>query len=266
MRIKRVKNYRRTIDAYNSHFGLNTNPLEILVDSTFARQALVQQLNIEQQFRCTFPYDFSLVTSSCIILECEKLGPLFSGALQILQQYKVLKCTHKVNEKLCAFSCIKRRIRTARPRKWSETMSKKRSLLFALASNDESLQQCARAVPGMPIFFIAHKRINMESIPSSVSSLLREKTARASDLTFLECSKIKQLGDRFGFSEETPTRKKKTKEPNPLSCKRKARQPHIVRIARTKRRRKRVKMTWAMKQVIERLKTELNKEDPSINL
>lgn len=193
MKTKRVKNYRRTIDLYDTHFGLKTNPLEILVDSTFARQALVQQLHIEQQFKCTLSCEFILVTSSCIILECEKLGQLFSGALQIIQQYKVLKCTHKVHKDTSAFSCIRRRILTARSKKCSETKSRKGSLLFALASNDELLQQYARTVPGMPIFFIAHKRINLESIPTPVSLLLQQKATRAPDLTLSEVSFVKSF-------------------------------------------------------------------------
>ncbi|CAH8448399.1 unnamed protein product [Schistosoma mattheei] len=261
MKTKRVKNYRRTIDLYDTHFGLKTNPLEILVDSTFARQALIQQLHIEQQFKCTLSCEFILVTSSCIILECEKLGQLFSGALQIIQQYKVLKCTHKVHKDTSAFSCIKRRILTARSKKCSETKSRKGSLLFALASNDELLQQYARTVPGMPIFFIAHKRINLESIPTPVSLLLQQKATRAPDLTLSECSKIKQFCDRFGFSEESFTRRKKTKGPNPLSCKQKLHKPYILKRTTTKRKRKRIKMTWAMKQVVERLKTEQSSKD-----
>ncbi|CAH8439694.1 unnamed protein product [Heterobilharzia americana] len=259
MKVKRVKSYRKLIDVYDVHFGLETHPLEILVDSTFARQALVQQLHIEQQFRCTLTCEFTLVTTSCIISECESLGPLFSGALNIIQGYKVLKCVHKVNPKNSAFSCIKRRIRTAGSRKLSETKAKKRSLLFALASNDDSLQQYARKIPGMPVFFIAHKRINMETMPESVSLLLQAKAVQAPDLTHVESNKIKQLGDMFGFSEETHTRKKKTKRPNPLSCKRKSLKNNavITKKAKRKRKRKRIKVTWAMKQAIEQLKLGL---------
>ncbi|CAH8828938.1 unnamed protein product [Trichobilharzia szidati] len=260
MKVKRVKHYRKTIDIYDAHFGLETNPLEILVDSTFARQALVQQLHIEQQFQCTLSCEFSLVTTSCVVSECESLGQLFHGALCILKGYKVLKCTHKINPNNSAFSCIKKRIRTAGSKKWSESNAKKRSLLFAVATNDESLQQHARAIPGMPIFYVAHRRINMESMPEEVALLLKEKATKALGLTCAESTIIKQLGDRFGFSEVKPIRRKKTKGPNPLSCKRKARETPAIILSKPKRKRKRkrIKVTWAMKQAIEELKSKVN--------
>ncbi|CAH8442355.1 unnamed protein product [Schistosoma turkestanicum] len=97
----------------------------------------------------------------------------------------------------------------------------------------------------------------MESIPVTVSLLLQQKATQARDLTLSECSKIKQFGDIFGFSEESYTRRKKIKGPNPLSCKHKSNRPHTIKTTTAKRKRKRIKMTWAMKQVVERLKAEL---------
>lgn len=178
MKIKRLKSYRRIIDAYSKHFDLKTDPLEIFVDSTFANQALLnKRLNIQEQFDCTLSVPFKLVTSTCVIRECEQLGSVFQGALNILSNYRLLPCRHKFDPSKGAPWCVKKRIALVRRSKRANVIDK--NVTFALASNDEALQARARLVFGMPVFYIAHNRINLEQFPPEVLEFIQTKAHNA---------------------------------------------------------------------------------------
>ncbi|KAF6780077.1 hypothetical protein AHF37_00360 [Paragonimus kellicotti] len=176
MKIKRLKGYKRILEAYSRHFGLILDPLEIFIDNTFARQALTNKLNIQAQFEISLKICVKLVTSTCVMKECEALGGLFQGTLNVLKQFKILQCKHAFDPSKCATWCIKKRMRSAKSLKHKSDGT---STLFALASNDESLQEVARLVPGMPIFYVAHCRFNLESPPVSVSDFLAQKAFSA---------------------------------------------------------------------------------------
>ncbi|KAF7256966.1 hypothetical protein EG68_06354 [Paragonimus skrjabini miyazakii] len=256
MKIKRLKGYKRVLDAYSRHFGLILDPLEIFIDNTFARQALTNKLNIKDQFEISLKICTKLVTSTCVIKECEALGDLFQGTLSVLKQFKILQCKHPFDSSKCATWCIKRRIRSARRLKHKGDGT---STLFALASNDGSLQEAARLVPGMPVFYVAHCRFNLESPPVSVSEFLAQKAFSAPVVSAHEGAVIDALDKKFGLCKE-PVQLKKRKRPrapNPLSCKKKSRKCANLPGRTTrwkKRKRKRIKNTWAFQQVLLRVK------------
>ncbi|CAL8092271.1 unnamed protein product [Calicophoron daubneyi] len=258
MKTRRLKDYKRLLTIYSEEFGLPLDPLEVFVDSTFARQALINKLSIKDQFELSLKVPIKLVTSDCVLSECGALGKLFSGALSVLKQYEVLPCHHAFDFSKGAPWCVRKRIRLA---KKNGSLRLKKSILFGLASNDEALQAACRLVPGMPVFFIAHNRINMEPMPTFVSEHISAKAVQACDISSHELSAIRGLEARFGTVKHSVThRKKHSKLPNPLSCKKKAPKSEKMQVlkdeVRKRRRRKRIKMTWAMRQVLEKLKAE----------
>ncbi|VDP78027.1 unnamed protein product [Echinostoma caproni] len=262
MKIKRLKGYKRILEAYSRHFGLPVDPLEVFVDSTFANQALLNKLNITDQLEATFKLPIKLVTSTCTISECESLRPLFSGALSILQQFKVLKCKHSFDPTRGAPWCIRRRIQTARK---SGLRKCGRSLLFALASNDELLQMRARLVAGMPIFYVAHNRINMEPVPPTTEKLLDTKSRESIGLSVHESVVVSSLAAQYGVTSEGVLVKKRKRKtgPNPLSCKKKKRNQQPTPPKKTlekphrRRRRRRIHNTWAFQQALLHFKEQI---------
>ncbi|TPP66097.1 U3 small nucleolar RNA-associated protein 23 [Fasciola gigantica] len=262
MKIKRLKSYKRTLDVCAKHFGLSLDPLEVFVDSTFANQALLNKLNIKDQLEYTFKLSVKLVTSSCTISECESLKPLFSGALKVLLNFKILNCKHKFDPNKGAPWCIRRRIRTAFK---TGFIKSDHSLLFALASNDESLQAQARSVPGMPILFVAHKRINLEPMSLDTKKELDTKFKESISLSSHESEFINSLAAQYGITSNNMhiRKKRRRNEPNPLACRKKRVQPTVshkkaetVRVRR-KRKRKRIHNTWAFQQALLHLKREM---------
>lgn len=261
MKIKRLKGYKRILQVYARHFGISLDPLEVFVDTTFANQAVLNKLNVKDQLEYTFKLPIKLVTSSCIISECKSLEALFSGALNVLKNFKILSCKHKFDPNKGAPWCIRRRIRTASKVGLSKSG---RSLLFALASNDEVLQAKARSVPGMPILFVAHNRINLEHIPPETQKMLDVKFRESVSLSLHETEAVNSLIGQYGVNLNNVIMKKKKKrqrEPNPLSCRKKRNRlpfpnSRIGPVRRRTRKRRRIHNTWAFQQALIHLKKE----------
>ncbi len=194
MRIKRTRQFSKVLSSYSRCFGLNEKELEIFLDHTFVRMALVNQVNIYESVCNLIGRGFRLVTSSCVIEECRALGPLFVGALKILEGFNILKCRHEYDPSMGAAWCIRKRIRTSRKHSQGFGRLKKgaKCFLFALASNDEKLRTLARSVPGMPIMFIAQRCLNTEPIPEATQRLMEQVTSQSlvmneSEVSFHTC-------------------------------------------------------------------------------
>ena len=187
MRVKRSRQFSKVLSIYERCFGLDAKNLEIFLDYTFVRQALINHVSISDSVNNLVGRGFRLVTSSCVLAECQALGPLFYGTLKILEGYDVLKCRHEYDSSLGASWCIRKRIRTARKHSKQLRRLKKgeKCFLFTLASNDPKLREFARTVPGMPIMFIAQRCLNTERVPEATQAIVDQLTSKS--LTMNEC-------------------------------------------------------------------------------
>ena len=190
MRIKRSRQFSKVLAIYERCFGLDSKNLEIFLDYTFVRQALINHVNISDSVNNLVGRGFRLVTSSCVIAECQALGSMFFGALKILEGFDVLKCRHEYSPSLGAAWCIRKRMRTARKHSRHLRRLKKgeKCFLFALASNDPKLQDFARTVPGMPVMFIAQRCLNTERIPESTLNIVDQLTSKSLTMNESEVS------------------------------------------------------------------------------
>jgi rRNA-processing protein FCF1 len=100
MKIRRHKHTKRVIKYYKANFKLETKYFNILIDGTFAHEALNSRINIAEQLPKFFEVkenNCNLFTSKCAINETELLGKPTHGAMLILKQYKLVECNHKRN-------------------------------------------------------------------------------------------------------------------------------------------------------------------------
>nr|CDS31586.1 rRNA processing protein UTP23 [Hymenolepis microstoma] len=225
MRVKRSRQISKVLAVYERCFGLDAKNLEIFLDHTFVRQSLVNNVNLKESITNLVGRGFRLVTSSCVIAECEALGTLFSSTLSFLRDVIELKCHHEWNPSLGATWCIRKRMRVARKHGIFRRLNKdEKCFLFAMASNDPKLQAFARTVPGMPIFFVAQRCINTEPIPDATQHIISEITAKSFQMNESELSRLHQIEEKFGL-QKAEVKKKKRKGhsgPNPLSCRKRA--------------------------------------------
>eukprot|EP00108_Taenia_solium_P006724 TsM_001112900 transcript=TsM_001112900 gene=TsM_001112900 len=262
MRARRSRQFTKILSVYERCFGLSTKNLEVFMDHTFVRQALMNHVNISDSIANMVGRNFRLVTSSCVIAECQALGTLFFGTLKILEGFGLLKCRHEYNPALGAAWCIRKRIRNTRRRskEFRRLKEGEKCFLFALASNDAELQILARTVPGMPILFIAQRCINIDPIPETTQSVINNLTLQS--LVVDKCE-LKKIEERFGLQKDAYAKIRKKKRgpsgPNPLSCRKKQSStmvtaPNVTSEGKPRRQRKKhhraLRKTWAMLQVL----------------
>jgi len=95
MKIKRHKNARRILKFYQTNFGLK-EPYQVLIDGTFAQEALKSKINISEQMGKYLESEkCKLMTTKCAINETEVLGPATYGAMVILKQFTLVPCDHR---------------------------------------------------------------------------------------------------------------------------------------------------------------------------
>lgn len=204
MKVKRVKHARKYLTLFRNSFGI-FEPYQILVDGTFCQAALQTKINIKEQLPKYLDGSIQLVTTRCVIVEGEALGPHLSGAVLIAKRFQLRKCGHHKSA-VPAAECIKSMIGTENPNG------------YFVASQDRDLRHHLQQIPGVPLLFINRNTILLEK-PSTASCQASDKV----QISRLEPSKheketIEKLSD--STADLKPQRKRKRPGgPNPLSVK-----------------------------------------------
>lgn len=157
--------------------------------------------------------EVKLLTTKCIIIETETIAKKAFGALTILKQFGIHQCNHKtpVTGSECLLSMI----------------GKNNSHHYCVATQDRSLQDALREVPGVPLMYLHKKAPTLEK-PSDASQALAESQKESCTITESQNAVLKTLKEKCGLpTTETGERRKKRKKkggPNPLSCLKKKKQ------------------------------------------
>jgi rRNA-processing protein FCF1 len=100
MKIKRHKHTKNVLKFYKINFNIDTKHFHVLIDGTFANEALNSKINLAEQLPNYFDVQANkckLLTTKCAIHETEILGKPTYGAMLILKQYELVECNHKRN-------------------------------------------------------------------------------------------------------------------------------------------------------------------------
>jgi U3 small nucleolar RNA-associated protein 23 len=98
MKIKRHKHTKRVLKYYETNFNFDTKNVNILIDGTFANEALKSKINLADQMPKYFDIPSKkcrLLTTKCALNETQLLGKATYGAMLILKQYELVECVHK---------------------------------------------------------------------------------------------------------------------------------------------------------------------------
>jgi rRNA-processing protein FCF1 len=114
MKIRRHKHTKRVLSFYKTNFKFDTRFFNVLIDGTFANEALNTKIKISDQMPKFFEVDkktgysskskCNLFTTKCAIRETELLGKATHGANLILNQFTLVDCKHKqefINTEQC---------------------------------------------------------------------------------------------------------------------------------------------------------------------
>ncbi|KPJ13256.1 rRNA-processing protein UTP23-like [Papilio machaon] len=218
MKITRYKKVQKYLKFYYNNFGFH-QPYQVLLDGTFCFAAFKEQINIREQLPKYLNGQAKLLTTRCIIIETEKISKKTHGALTILKQFGIHECGHK--EPVTGSQCI------------LSMVGKKNEKHYILASQDRDLQDKMRAKAGVPLLYLHNKSPTLEK--PSKASYNKAGQALESNFTFItptQNESLKNMKKVLGVEDkvEAPKvviKKKKTHNPNPLSCKKKKKKPGV---------------------------------------
>lgn len=207
MKITKHKKTRKYMSFYINNFGFR-EPLLVLIDGSFCHAAYKIRLQIEEQLKKYFQCEIKPIVTACIITETDNLGPGFTGTSQLLKKFLVHRCGHE-KRPLDGSSCIK---------------SMTKSCHYIVATQDRALQEWVREHPGIPLFYLHNA-----SVPTLVQPSEAHRQAAAEGqksrvgIRELDQQTIQKLKVKEGLvapeSNGGPKKKRKVKNPNPLSCK-----------------------------------------------
>lgn len=240
MKIKRHKKAQKILAFFQHNFAVQP-PFTLLLDGTFCRAALEGKVLIKEQVPKYLGSQTKIVTTQCIILEVEKLSkisPNLYGAWMVVKQFAVHRCGHE-GDPIPASSCAKSLLSTNNPGK------------YIMATQDPELRaHIHQEVAGTPILYLHQSAPTLEK-PSERCLAVAQglgRTLSTHEETTLKTLKRKLLREPV---QEPPRKKKKTKNPHSLSCKKSKKVKQVPQKApEAKKKRKRHKRKGASAKVV----------------
>ncbi|XP_050526737.1 rRNA-processing protein UTP23 homolog [Daktulosphaira vitifoliae] len=252
MRLKRHQKAERNINFYCVNFGFR-KPFQILVDGTFCMVSAQNRVQLREDLPKYLNGEVKLLTTQCVIIETETLGPTVRPAMHIVKSFGIHKCGHNkkpISGANCIISMTKDNVNTR----------------YIVATQDKSLQNILYNIPAVPVMYFNGLSIVLKSpSPESLNLANQRKQSRfqltdheSKVLTHMKSSSISVKIPSNEDSTSYPGVFKRAKGPNPLSCKKKKKksvdETIIPKVGNsTKRKRHRVKIP---KHVIEELRNK----------
>mmetsp|Transcript_148062 Transcript_148062/g.369116 ORF Transcript_148062/g.369116 Transcript_148062/m.369116 type:complete len:314 (-) Transcript_148062:105-1046(-) len=207
MRVKRQKNFRRSLRFYRLAFGVQ-QPYKVVVDGTFLTNALQNKIHVKEQLPKMLSGKVTPMVTTCMLNELRTLGDRGAGAAFIAKGYYRVKCGHQHN--IGAAKCIKEQIGTTNERK-----------LF-VATQDVELALELRKIPGVPIIRLNGQVPYLEEPSNASKSNLKVDEEKKLQPSKWELPKLPALEHHKTLeavkAERKPAKRKGPKGPNPLSC------------------------------------------------
>lgn len=171
------------------------------------------KVNIKEQLDHIFESELKLLTTSCMIIETEKLGPKLTKVAALVKRYPIHKCGHK--EPISGGACFKSMVKINR---------------YFIATQDRELQEWIRKQVGQPLIYLHNVTPVLEAPTDKSKESSANQMENKVNIQESENQKLAKLKKQEGIVEPEikPKKKKKMKQPNPLSCKKKKPKNDIV--------------------------------------
>lgn len=151
--------------------------------------------------------ELRFLTTPCIIIESEKLGPKLFNTVKKLKSLTLNRCGHEKHP-ISGANCIKSIVKSNH---------------YVVSTQDRDLQDWIRRNVGIALLYF-HQKVPIIDEPSEASRKFITQKLQKPDLD--EFERVIQIKKKQGFIKQpaNPAFKKKKKKPsgpNPLSCKKK---------------------------------------------
>ncbi|CAF0883650.1 unnamed protein product [Rotaria sp. Silwood1] len=250
MKLSRHKYIRRILNYYRTNFNIEF-PFIILIDGTFAFEALKWKIQIDEQLKAYLETQQIICsTTLCAIKETELLGGIGFGAMLILKQYEIIKCNHYPS--ISAEKCFQ------------QILIKDKTNKYFLASQSLSLREYTHINrPDLPTMLITHNAINIERPSINSYSIVEKIKKDNSNLTKYETNILKKIKQELNINQNDDNnniKKRKKHGINPLSIKKKKKNISINQInnntnylLKKRRRTRQLRMSLHLKQHLKEL-------------
>ena len=143
-------------------------------------------------------------------METENLGSKLYGALVVLRQFSLHSCGHE-KQPISGTKCLLSMVANCNEKH------------YIVATQDRDLQSRLRKSPGVPLMYL-HSKAPVLDPPSQISiNFSRKLLNNRYGISPGEESIVQHLTSDTNSTELKVQKKRKRKEPNPLSCKKKKR-------------------------------------------
>ncbi|XP_056597376.1 rRNA-processing protein UTP23 homolog [Triplophysa dalaica] len=215
MKIKRQKHAKKSIIFYKYNFSFR-QPFQVLLDGTFCQAALKNKIQIKEQLPKYLMGEVHLCTTNCALKELESLPKELYGAKLILQRFQLRNCTH-TKEPLPASQCLLSMLGETNPHH------------YFIATQDQELTTSLKKIPGVPLLYIILNTIVLDKPSAStlkhVEAVQQGEIVSSSQQKSIQSLKEKQGLGKDGEEKRGKKRKRKSNNPNPLSCLKKKTKP-----------------------------------------
>jgi len=207
MRVKRQKNFRRSLRFYRLAFNMQ-QPYKVIVDGPFLTNALQEKIHVREHLLKILGGKVTPMVTTCVLNELRSLGNRGAGAASIATDYYRVKCGHTHN--IGAAKCIREQIGSSNDRK-----------LF-VATQDSELGLDLRKIPGVPIIRLNGQVPYLEEPSAASKQNLKVDEEKKLQPSRWELPKLVTLEQQKALeaakAERKPAKRKGPKGPNPLSC------------------------------------------------
>lgn len=206
MRVRRHKNFRRTLRFFRLAFGIQ-EPYKVLVDGTFLTHALREKIHVKEQLPKLLSGRATPMVTGCVLAELRNLRDKGLGASIIAKGYYRVKCGH--DNPIAAADCIREQVGTKNTRK------------LLVATQDAELGWALRSVPGVPLIRLNGQVPYVEEASEVSRNAKNVQEERKLGPPGWERPRLPVLRKREADLEEKvlqKSKKRKQKGANPLSC------------------------------------------------
>lgn len=209
------KKYKRSSHLMQNLFGQLFSfhpPYQVLVDAEFCRAILRAKLVPSEILQVVLGGAVKLLISRCSMHElaldqhADVDDPVRSGAIFVGKRMELRNCRHNEHHAKSSQECIKELISADNPHH------------YVVAAQQFELRSALRKVPGVPLIFVNRGVCLME--PTSKATQVKVQEIERAKLGLSEHEKL--ILEKIVPVEAKPRRplcKRRSKNPNPLSCK-----------------------------------------------
>lgn len=202
MKLKRAKAYRKAMSYMQINFKFR-EPYQVLVDEEIVIEAARIRYDLVAGLERTLQGEVKVLITQCTMEHLYRSKN--TAAIDLAKSFERRKCGHipKDDQTISAFECIESVVGPTNKHR------------YIVASQKPKLRAKFRHIPAIPLIHIVKSVMVME--PLSQATLEVRKEIESSKLT----QGLNRVSEKTEDHEATAAKKRKRKEPNPLSVKRK---------------------------------------------